>query len=64
MPKLTTREAAARLGVTPRAVLALIKRGRLKAEMFGEQWAVDADSVRDFKPMKAGRKKNPATPEY
>ena len=57
MPKLTTREAAARLGITPRAVLALIKRGRLRAEMFGEQWAVDADSVRDFTPQRAGRKR-------
>jgi len=57
MPSLTTKEAAGRLGVSVRAVQALIKRGRLRAEQFGPVWAVDEQSVKDFTPQRAGRKR-------
>lgn len=43
--KLTTHEAAEMLGVSIRAVQALIKRGTLKAERFGQIWQLDEDDV-------------------
>ena len=57
MPSLTTAQAAARLGISIRAVQALINRGRLKASLFGRVWAVEEKSVEAFKPLKAGRKR-------
>lgn len=43
--ELTTREAAARLGVNTSRVRALIATGRLTARRVGQQWLVDTDSV-------------------
>lgn len=46
---LTTKQAAERLGITPRRVLALIATGRLSAERIGRDWLIrpaDLDAVR------------------
>lgn len=54
---LTTKEAAERLGVSPRRITALIESGALKAEKFGRSWMVDENAVqtRLKAPRKAGR---------
>ena len=46
-PVLTTKEAAALLGVSPRRVNNLIEVGALKAQKFGRAWMVDEASVRE-----------------
>ena len=46
---LTTSQAAAALGVSPRRVQAMIRAGRLKAIRFGRDWLIrpaDLDAVR------------------
>jgi len=43
--ELTTREAAARLGVTQTRARALAAAGTLTARRIGSQWLIDADSV-------------------
>jgi excisionase family DNA binding protein len=51
--QITTTAAAARLGVTPRRVRALIDDGRLPATRIGRDWLIDvADLARvaDRKP--------------
>lgn len=69
MRMLTTREAAAMLGVSTRRVTALIEAGDLQAQKFGRSWAVDEASVREFgsRNRSAGRPKmgerNPANLE-
>lgn len=54
---LTTKEAAKRLGVSPRRITALIESGALKAEKFGRSWMVDESAVqtRLEAPRRAGR---------
>ncbi len=52
---MTTGQAARRLGVTRRRVLALIAARRLAARRFGSAWmiepaALDAPVIRDRKP--------------
>jgi excisionase family DNA binding protein len=42
---LTTREAADRLGIQPRSVVQLIRRGRIKAEKRGRDYFVEAAEV-------------------
>ncbi len=56
---LTTSEAAAKLGVSTRRVIALIESGDLVAERFGKQWMVDERSVerRATQPTLRGRPK-------
>ncbi len=44
---LTTKEAAEKLGVTPRRVNNLIEAGALRAQKFGRAWMVDEASVRE-----------------
>lgn len=44
---LTTKEAAEKLGVTPRRVNNLIEAGVLRAQKFGRAWMVDEASVRE-----------------
>jgi excisionase family DNA binding protein len=39
-PLLTTAQAAERLGVSPRRVVALITAGRLPAAKFGRDWVI------------------------
>jgi excisionase family DNA binding protein len=52
-PLLSTREAATRLGVTPRRVVALIRAGRLPALRVGHTWIIreaDLELVKDRRP--------------
>jgi excisionase family DNA binding protein len=51
---LTVTEAAARLGVTPRRVQALIQAGRLKATRFGRAWQLREATVAAFKRQPEG----------
>lgn len=43
--RLTTRQAADLLGVTPRAVTKAINEGRLPAKRFAGRWLIDPDRV-------------------
>lgn len=54
---LTTQEAAEKLDISVRRVVALIDSGGLKATRFGKIWLVDENSVqsRIDKPVKRGR---------
>lgn len=56
---LTTAQAAERLGVSSRRVLALIEAGDLTAERFGRSWMIDERSVeeRARMPRISGRPK-------
>ena len=38
-------EAAAELGLAPKTIRALIKRGELRGVRFGRQWRVDSDEL-------------------
>lgn len=62
---LTTKDAAARLGVTPRRVSALIAAGRLPAMKMGRDWLIaesDLALVAERKPGNhTGR---PRTPKH
>ena len=49
----TTAEAARRLeaaglGSTPDNLRSLIRRGKIRAERFGDRWAVDTESLADY----------------
>lgn len=46
MARLTTPQAAARLGMTRQGVLRAIKEGRLPAAKLGRDWTVEEDDVR------------------
>jgi excisionase family DNA binding protein len=54
---LTTTQAAARLGITPRRVQALIALGRLfpGARKVGRDWLIPAREVEAARGRKAGR---------
>lgn len=59
MAAIGTKEAAARLGLTPRRVRQLIKAGLIRAKKIGRDWtvtetAIDAASTR---PNRRGRRK-------
>lgn len=45
MPTLTTKDAADRLGIKPRSVVALIRRGLLQATKHGRDYAIDEAEV-------------------
>jgi excisionase family DNA binding protein len=45
MPTLTTKGAADRLGIKPRSVVALIKRGLLVATKHGRDYAIEEAEV-------------------
>jgi excisionase family DNA binding protein len=49
MPLLTTAEAAQRLGVLPRSVTLLCRRGILKGEKRGRDWMIEAEEVERYK---------------
>lgn len=56
MPKLlSTTEAAARLQVTERRVLQLIKSGELPASKFGPVWQIKERDLTRFSPRPVGR---------
>jgi excisionase family DNA binding protein len=53
---LTTTDAAAALGVTPRRVLALIAAGRLRAERFGRRgWLIRPAALEAVRVRRPGR---------
>ena len=49
MPTLTTTEAAQRLGITPRAVSLLLRRGVVSGEKRGRDWLVEAVEVERYR---------------
>lgn len=58
MKSLTTKEAAERLGVTRRRVLALIASERLPAQKFGRDYMIKESDLKLVQDRKPGR---PAT---
>ena len=54
LPLLTTREAAERLGITPRRVTALIKSGRLPATKLGDIWVINPEDLELVGDRKVG----------
>lgn len=61
MAKLTTKEAAERLGVSVRRVNALIQAGQLPAEKFANVYMIDEKDLRLVKERKPGRPKKSPT---
>jgi excisionase family DNA binding protein len=57
MEFLTTLEAAARLGVSRRRVIALIEAGRLPATKFGKAYMIKEKDLELVKDRKVGRPK-------
>lgn len=55
MRKLTTEEAAKRLGVNRSRIRQLILAGRLPAEKFGKAWAIDPKDLEAVRTRKPGR---------
>jgi len=57
MPRgyLTTTQAAEILGITRHAVIALIRRGSLKAEKFGISWIIKEKDLESVRNRKVGR---------
>jgi len=58
---LTVTEAAERRGVLRQAILALIKRKRLKAIHAGQQWLIRQEDLDSFEPLPAGRPRTGTT---
>lgn len=54
--KITTREAATILGITLRAVQKRIEAGKLRVEMFGTQYQLDEDEIREVARLEQERK--------
>jgi excisionase family DNA binding protein len=57
MEFLTTKEAAERLGITPRRVQALIEAGRLPAQKFGRDYMIKEADLKLVEDRKVGRPK-------
>ncbi len=57
MDFLTTKQAAEKLGITPRRVQALIEAGRLPAQKFGRDYMIREKDLRLVKERKVGRPK-------
>lgn len=51
---LTTAQAAAILGVSPRRVLALIESGRLPAQKVGRDWIIQESDLEAVKDRREG----------
>jgi excisionase family DNA binding protein len=54
---LTTKQAAKRLGITPRRVQALIEAGRLPAQKFGRDYMIQEADLKLVEERKVGRPK-------
>jgi excisionase family DNA binding protein len=52
---LTTEQAANKLKISRRRVLALIKSGKLKATQFGRAWVVDPKDLAAVRVRRPGR---------
>ena len=66
MAKLTTKEAAQRLGITPTRIQQLILDNKLPAEKFGRDWMIEEEALagvqvygRPGRPPKQGGEKMP-----
>lgn len=55
--KITTDQAAERLGITRQGVIQKIKRGEIEAELFNGVYIVDEDSLKNVTISKGGRPK-------
>jgi excisionase family DNA binding protein len=55
MSALTTSEAAAKLGVSKRRVIALIETGKLPAERFGNAYVINEADLKLVEDRKPGR---------
>lgn len=52
---ITTKEAAERLGITQRRINALIKSGKLPAQIFGGSWMIEEKDLALVAERKPGR---------
>jgi excisionase family DNA binding protein len=59
-PLLSSQEAAQRLGISPRRVLALIHAGRLPAVKVGRDWLIDPAVLSALPTRRPGRPKGGA----
>lgn len=59
MNVLTTKEAAEKLGVSVRRVIALIEAKRLPASRFGNAYSIKESDIELVRERKAGRPKKP-----
>ena len=57
-PLLSTRDAATRLGITTRRVVALIRAGRLPALRVGRTWVIREADLELVKERRPGRPSN------
>jgi excisionase family DNA binding protein len=57
MEFLTTKQAAERLGITPRRVVALVTAGRLPAQKFGRDYMIREKDLKLVEDRKVGRPK-------
>lgn len=65
MALITSKEAAERLGITPRRVGALIAAGRLPATKLGRDWLIAEDALALVAERKPGnRSGRPRTPKH
>ena len=60
---MTSKELAARLGITPSGVLMQIHRGVLAAEKIGRDWVVSEDEAARYMREHAG-KRGTASPRH
>jgi excisionase family DNA binding protein len=58
-----TTEAAAKLGISPERVRALIKAGRLPAQKLGRDWFIEEKNLALVKNRKPGRPRTQGTPK-
>lgn len=58
MKLLTTKDAAAKLNITPRRVVALIQAKTLPAEKFGRDYLIKESDLKLVENRKAGRPKS------
>jgi excisionase family DNA binding protein len=57
MEFLTTKQAAEKLGITPRRVQALIEVGKLPAQKFGRDYMIKEKDLKLVEDRKVGRPK-------
>jgi excisionase family DNA binding protein len=57
MEFLTTKQAAEKLGITPRRVQALIEAGKLPATKFGRDYSIKEKDLKLVEDRKVGRPK-------
>ena len=57
MDFLTTKQAAVKLGITPRRVQALIEAGKLPAQKFGRDYMIKEKDLKLVEDRKVGRPK-------